>query len=117
VTGRRRTRHQVTLSPEHVKKINARMAAAKDAGYRTSFSGEIDRCIDEAEGNLRTARHALRGSLSTLTAMLALMRRELDACRRITTEDLKSIEDTVATMTRRLDPPSSASCEGIAREQ
>jgi hypothetical protein len=103
-TGRRRTRHQVTLSPDCVKKINARMAAAKDAGYRTTFSGEIERAVDEAEGNLRSARHEFGNALNPLRLQLGFMKSELLSGRRITPEDLKPIEEMVAKMAGRLEP-------------
>ena len=105
-TGRRRSRHNVTLSPDHVKKLHARMAAATAAGYRTSFSCEIERAVDEAAGNLRTVRHQLGNDVVPMRMTLYFLKSELLSGRRISADDLKPIEDAVAKMISRLEPPA-----------
>lgn len=103
--GRTRTRHQVTLSPEDVRKLNARVDAAKALGFESNFSREIGRAVDEAEGNLRTAKHALGNVLSPLRLEVYYLKSQVLSGRRITAEDLKPIEDAVERMVARLEPP------------
>ena len=104
-----RRRHEVTLDPEQARKVHRRVLAAKARGEKcANFSREIDRCIDEAEGNLRSARHQLRNDLHPLTMQVSFLRGELLAGRRITARDLDAIEDAVAKMVSRLEPPAPA---------
>ena len=106
-TGRRRTRHQITLSPDYVKRFAARSAAAKALGYRTNLSAEIERALDEAEGNLRSARHEFAKLLNPLRMHLFFVKSQVLSGKRLTAEDLKPMEDAVTKMAARLDPPLS----------
>ena len=102
--SRRRTRHNVTLEPATVSTLLARAAAAKDLGYESNLSREIDRAVDEAEGNLRTARHEFGNALNPLRLQLGFIKSELLSRRKITPDDLKPIEELVAKMAGRLAP-------------
>jgi hypothetical protein len=84
------------------------MTVARAAGYPTSFSAEISRAIAEADHNLRSVRHAIGNDLHPVTVALELIRRELRHGRRITAEDLEPIEQAVARVVSRLEPPASA---------
>lgn len=76
------------------------------AGLRTSFSGELARCVEEADGNHRRLRHDTRTHLNAISLAEAALREK-----RVRTPDeselLQIIRRGVASMTALLQPASA----------
>jgi erythromycin esterase-like protein len=60
----------LTLSPATLGRLDARVNAALATGRQATRSGEVARCVAEADGNAQRLRHDLRQPLQAMTLLV-----------------------------------------------